>query len=151
MPYEEYEQIQDEFSNSSPITDIYVFNPSLDNMNGVKVKVIIDTGSGITSLPESVIENLGPLPYTKIKVKSPLDKDRTSSKKLYTVRLKLRDGTSHEIAVLGIPRDYGIIGRDVLHLYKIVLDSKKGQWGFECRWNHGTTCDGDNCIVPISS
>lgn len=146
----QYEKIQDLISKPSPITSIDVFNPCSDR-NVKEIKAIVDTGAGITSLPEIVIENLGPLPYTEIKVKSPLDKNRTSSKKLYKVRLELRDGTSHEIEVLGISRNYGIIGRDVLHQYKIVLDSKKEQWGFDCRWTDGKTCDGDNCILPVSS
>lgn len=146
-----YEQIQDELSKPTPITRIYVFNPSLDNMNGDEVKVIIDTGSGITSLPESIIRGLGTLEYTTINIRSPIDENKVASKKLYKVRLEFleiedTDEKSHEIEVFAIPRDYGIIGRDVLHRYKIVLDSKKEQWGFECRWS-----DGDNCIVPISS
>jgi hypothetical protein len=150
-----YEQIQDKLSNPSPITHIYVFNPFLDNRNGNKVKVIIDTGAGVTSLPESIIAGLGTLEYTIINIRSPLDKSKVISKKLYRVHLELQDENEkpheHEIEVLAIPRNYGIIGRDILDKYKIFLDSPNKQWGFKCRWNDRNTCDSDNCIVPISS
>jgi hypothetical protein len=153
-----YEQIQDKLSNPSPFTWINVFNSSSTNNGQRDIKVIVDTGAGITSLPQSVIDNLGPLTYTVIKVRSPLEKDKNKVffKKLYKVRLEFlelqnTDEQSHEIEVIGIPKDYGIIGRDVLHRYKIVLDSKKEQWGFDCRWTDGKTCDGDNCILPVSS
>jgi hypothetical protein len=146
-----YERIQDPVSNPSPTTSIDVFNPSSNkNVKGFKVKAIVDTGAGITCLPESVIAKLGDLRYTLMNVRSPLDKNKVIPKKQYLVRLEL-GGTIHDIEAIGISKDYGIIGRDILHRYKIVLDSHNEQWGFDCRWNHGTTCDGDNCIVPISS
>ena len=146
-----YRQIQDGCSNPSPIRHINVFNPSSQNQCQRNVEVIADTGAGITSLPEKVIERLGFLRYTTINAKSPLDRNRTIVVRLYSVCLEIENGITHNIDVLGITRDYGILGRDILNNYKIVLDSPNERWGFNCRWTLARTCDGDNCIIPISS
>jgi hypothetical protein len=147
-----YRQIQDGYSKPSPITHIYVFNPSSQNQRQRNVvEVIADTGAGITSLPQEVIDALGPLQYTTINVRSPFDRNRQTAMGLYSVCLRIENGITHEIEVLGIPRKYGILGRDILNNYKIVLDAPNRRWGFNCCWPLARTGDSDNCIIPISS
>lgn len=146
-----YGQIQDPYSMPSPFTHIDVFNPSSDTHCHKNLKVIADTGAGITSLPENVIRTLGHLQYTTINVRSPVDRNRQTAMVLYSVCLRIENGITHEIRVLGIPRKYGILGRDILNNYKIVLDAPNGRWGFNCSLTLARTGDSDNCIVPISS
>lgn len=146
-----YRQIQDCRSMPSPFTHIDVFNPSSDKHCHEYVEVIADTGAGITSLPQNVIDALGPLQYTTINVRSPFDRNRQTAMVLYSVCLRIENGITHEIEVLGIPRKYGILGRDILNNYKIVLDAPNSRWGFNCCWPLARTGDSDNCIIPISS
>ena len=148
-----YEQIQDTLSNPSPITLINVFNPSSNDKNVKEVKAVVDTGSGKTCLPQDVIttlQELGNLEVTTYDV-IPIEGKRLIAQKFYRVSLELQNGKLHEIEVYGIPRDYAIIGRDILNKYRVVLDAPSEQWGFKCRWIDGETCGGDNCILPISS
>ena len=131
-----YERIQDPVSEPSPITKINVSNPSSDNKQ--EVKVVADTGSGITCLPEKVIAKLGNLHYTLMNFRSPLDKNKVISKKLYSVHLEL-GGTIHDIRAIGISKDYGIIGRDILNDHKIVLNAPASlkEWWMNCSCKEG--------------
>lgn len=125
-----YEQIQDNHSCPSPIARIEVSNP-YDSKNKLKnVKAILETGAGVTSIPESIIKELGSLQYTTISVRSPLDRNRIISKRLYSVIIEL-DGQENEVEVLTIPRDYAIIGRDILNQYKIILNGPEETWSIE--------------------
>lgn len=125
-----YEQIQDNHSCPSPIARIEVSNP-YDSKNRLKnVKAILETGAGVTSIPESIIKELGSLQYTTISVRSPLDRNRIISKRLYSVIIEL-DGQENEVEVLTIPRDYAIIGRDILNQYKITLNGPEETWSIE--------------------
>jgi predicted aspartyl protease len=125
-----YEQIKDSLSNPSPIARIEVSNP-YDSKNKLKnVKAILETGAGVTSIPESIIKELGSLQYTTISVRSPLDRNRIISKRLYSVIIEL-DGQENEVEVLTIPRDYAIIGRDILNQYKITLNGPEETWSIE--------------------
>jgi predicted aspartyl protease len=125
-----YEQIKDSLSNPSPIARIEVSNP-YDSKNKLKnVKAILETGAGVTSIPESIIKELGSLQYTTISVRSLLDRNRIISKRLYSVIIEL-DGQENEVEVLTIPRDYAIIGRDILNQYKITLNGPEETWSIE--------------------
>jgi predicted aspartyl protease len=140
MPSYEYEQIQDQHSNPSPFTWIDVSKPFSENGGQEKIKVIVDTGAGITSLPKSVIENLGLSIYSTIQVRSPLDKNRIFYRKLYLARLELDGGShEHEVQVIEIQKDYGIIGRDILNDHKIVLHAPPPlkQWWMNCSCERG--------------
>ena len=129
MPTDHYERIQDPVSNSSPVTRIEVSNPSNSTNRFRDIKAILDTGAGITSIPESIIEKLGALSYTVIRIRSPLE-NKTISKKLLLVKIEF-DGKAHEVKVLGIPKDYAVIGRDILNQYKIILDAPNKVWSIE--------------------
>jgi hypothetical protein len=146
-----YERIHGTLSEPIPITWINVFNPS-DDSKVERVKVIVDTGAGVTCLPQDVIEKLGDLFYTEVDVTSPIDSDKRKLKLcVVSLRLPAQSEPFRDIKVLEIPSNYGIIGRDILNQYRIVLDAPSEQWGFKCRWIDGETCDGENCILPISS
>jgi hypothetical protein len=138
-----YQQLQDQVSKPSPVIWINVFNPS--NPGNVKeVQAIVDTGAGITSLPESVIQNLGTnLIYTTFKVRSPMNELSYYERKKYRVCLSL-DEILYEIEVMGIPRPYGIIGRDILNHYKIVLNAPLIRWGMNC------SCPEGGCPLSMS-
>lgn len=125
-----YERIQDSLSNPSPVALIEVSNPSNSTIRVKDIKAIVETGAGITSIPESVIERLGALNYTVIRVRSPLDGKNIISKKLYKVTIKFGE-ESHEIQVLSISRNYALIGRDILNQHRIILDAPNEVWSIE--------------------
>jgi predicted aspartyl protease len=124
-----YERIQDSLSNPSPVALIEVSNPSNSTIRVKGIKAIVETGAGITSIPEYIIDNLGRSNYTLKRVRSSLD-GKVISRKLYRVVIQI-GGKSHEVEVLGIPGDYGVIGRDILNQYKIILDAPNEVWSIE--------------------
>jgi predicted aspartyl protease len=143
----EYEQIQGKLSNPSPVMQIDVFNPSLNDKNVKAVNAVVDTGAGMTCLPKSVIEKLGKLEYTENYVGSPVPGNKPTKEKFYRVRLGFQNGKtykSYEIEVIEIPRKYGIIGRDILNYYKIVLNAPLTKWGMDC------SCEEGGCILSKS-
>jgi predicted aspartyl protease len=125
-----YEKIQDPFSSPSPIALIEVLNPSSSMDGRENVKAILDTGAGITAIPQSIIHGLGGLFYTTINVRLPLGINKITSTKLYSVIIEF-GGKSHVVQVLGISKDYAIIGRDILNEYKIFLDAPNEVWSIE--------------------
>jgi predicted aspartyl protease len=125
-----YERIQDPLSSPSPIARIEVLNPNSSEKRVENVKAILDTGVGITSIPQSIIEILGALAYTVIRIRSPLDRNNISSRKLCRVIIKF-DGQETEVDVLDIPREYAVIGRDILNQHKIILDAPNEVWSIE--------------------
>lgn len=125
-----YERIQDSLSNPSPFALIEVSNPSNSTIRVEGIKAIVETGAGITSIPESIIEKLGALNYTVIRIRSPLDSKNTISKKLYVVTIEFGE-KSHEIQVLSISRNYALIGRDILNQHRIILDAPNEVWSIE--------------------
>ena len=125
-----YEKIQDPFSSPSPITLIKVLNPSSSMDGRENVKAILDTGAGITAIPQSIILRLGGLFYTTINVRLPLGINKITSTKLYSVIIEFGEKL-HEVRVIAIPKDYAIIGRDILNQYKIILDASNEVWSIE--------------------
>jgi hypothetical protein len=124
-----YEKIQDPFSSPSPIALIEVLNPS-SSTDRVIVKAILDMGTGITAIPQSIIHRLGGLFYTTIDVRLPLEINKIISKELYSVIIEFGEKL-HEVKVLAIPKNYAIIGRDILNQHKIILDAPNEVWSVE--------------------
>lgn len=130
----QYQNIQDKLSPPSPIISISIRNPNSRSKN-VKIKAIVDTGSGITAIPENIVASLGRLNYSSDEFKNPLDKGQIVMKKIYSVIVELDNTKTHELEVLPIPRKYGIIGRDILNQYKVILNAPRHPesiWGFNC-------------------
>jgi len=123
-----YERIQDYVSSPSPIALINVLNPS-GSTNRVKVRAILDIAAGITLIPQSIIDELGSLQYTVISVRSPFD-NKTLSTKLYSIIIEVGEQV-HEVEVVGIPRGYAMIGRDILNQYKIIFNGPEETWSIE--------------------
>ena len=85
------------------------------------VPALVDTGADQTVLPDKVVEALGLMPFDVVTVsgfsEEPLDRP------VYSVRLIVRDFPPLHLPVLGGWSDpYAILGRDVLNLYRVVLD-----------------------------
>jgi predicted aspartyl protease len=125
-----YEQIQDNYSSPSPIARIKVSNPYSSKNEVKNVKAILDTGGGITCIPQSIIKELGSFVYTTIKVRSPLDINKIILRRLYSVIIEF-DGQENAVEVLDIPKDYAIIGRNILNNYKIILNGPEETWSIE--------------------
>ena len=125
-----YDKIQDSLSSPSPIAWIKVSNPYSSKNEVKNIKAILDTGAGKTCIPQSIIKELGSSVYTTIKVRSPLDRNITTSIRLYSVTIEF-DGQENEVEVIGISEDYAIIGRDILNQYKITLNGPEETWSIE--------------------
>ena len=149
--------IQEKSSDQSFLMPARIFNPRQEEPDRIEVPMIIDTGSARTAIPQRAYLQLTsrvPLLYglTNMKMKSPLMPEETISTPSYIVILEFQLGEhtkTHEVEVFTISRDYGIICRDIINQYKIVLDAPEKKWGIDCRWQSGITCDEHHCIKHL--
>ncbi len=114
----------------SPEVSIQVCNPLNDSLKS-NVSAIVDTGAFMTCLPQSIIQQLGKLPYSQIGVQGPIGKP--VNRKTYHVHIKIAEHVDQVVEVLAIPREYALIGRDILNRHKVVLDGPDQKWGFNGR------------------
>jgi hypothetical protein len=117
-----------QFQPPAPIASVRLWN--LNTRADKGVRLAIDTGADVTLVPASAIADL----------EIQLVKDRT-------FQLAGFDGTHSEASAVDlgmewlgkkirgrfllIDRDLGILGRDVLNHFRIVLDGPKLEWGEE--------------------
>ena len=48
--------------------------------------------------------------------------------RVYTVDLKVGDAEFPDFEVIALSKNYGLIGRDILNAYRVILDGPKGSW-----------------------
>ncbi|MDJ0599219.1 MAG: hypothetical protein QNJ37_10315 [Crocosphaera sp.] len=122
----------------SPDALLEITNPANPSHKD-RINAIVDSGSVITCLPKSTIDNLGGLEY-KIVQATTADGKSVYLRK-YTVHITVTNNdTSNlyrhevgEICVLSIPnKKYALIGRDIINNHKVVLDAPEEKWGLEC-------------------
>ncbi|ELS03983.1 Retroviral aspartyl protease [Xenococcus sp. PCC 7305] len=115
----------------SDVTDseasIKLSNP-LESSRSCQVKAIVDTGISMTCIPESVIVDLGKLlVYSRVKVRDANGNIRTA--KTYMIDVAIADDKGQykylycNIEVVAIPKEYGLIGRDILNKHSVTLNS----------------------------
>ena len=151
----QYKRIQDEYSHPTPYLSVKIYNPINPDFKEV-VTMIIDTGSGKTFIPEEIKTKLGNLPKSakQLIIKNPNKIGSPQITYSFLINLELDDDIEqkqHKVEVLFTPRRYGILGRDILNQYKIILDSPKEQWAFKCRWDSGIKCDDKSCILKVTT
>jgi hypothetical protein len=121
-------------SKKAPGPQIYVEARSpVDESLRAEVDAIIDTGAAITCLPLRVIRQLNPddLDYRKVTVRGPVG--WTESRKAYIVHLKILRCEFRDLEVVGLDRDYALIGRDILNGYAITVDGPTQRWSVNAR------------------
>ena len=124
-----YGSLQSE-TTLSPQTSIKLHNPS-NNLQNCDVDAIVDTGAVMTCIPESKISELGnSLIYSEIIVVGANGIQR--KRKTYRMKIKIADHDCMELEVIAIPKEYALIGRDILNRHKVVLNAPRQLWGLGC-------------------
>ncbi|MDJ0601706.1 MAG: GAF domain-containing protein [Crocosphaera sp.] len=114
----------------SPDTLIRVLNPS-DNSRNRDIEAIFDTAAVMTCIPKSQVEKLGNLKYSSVTTRS--FNDSISTSKIYVINIQLGDYLFTNIEVIAIPKNYALIGRDILNLTKATFDFPENQWVYDCK------------------
>lgn len=121
---------------SSPQASIIVCHPLGDSH--LNVEAIVDSGAFMTCVPDTIISYLGTNMYGSITVSGPLNQPVT--RKTYYIHMSIINNDDYTSAcdcglveVIAIPRNYALIGRDVLNQYKVVLNAPHRIWGICCR------------------
>ena len=119
-----------------PQTSIQLHNPLNDSQN-YNADAVVDTGAVMTCIPESIITQLGSsLAYSTIQVKDVNGNFQT--RKTYLIDIIIDDYEYEDLEVIAMPKQFAVIGRDILNAHVIVLNALRG-WGF--------ICNNPNCSV----
>ncbi len=90
---------------------------------------IVDTGAVKTCVPESFIERLRrdnlELDYRWAHATGPGGRIDV---RVYTVDLKVGHTEFSDFEVIALSKSYGLIGRDILNAYRVILDGPNGSW-----------------------
>ena len=113
----------------SPDTVITVFNPA-DESQSIEVIAIFDTGAIMTCLPEQEIRKLSRLNYGSVKVRGV--NDTIVERPTYIVDIQLGDNMFSYIEVVATPKNYGMIGRDILNRTKVTFNAPRNRWVYDC-------------------
>ncbi|MGK7957659.1 MAG: retroviral-like aspartic protease family protein [Crocosphaera sp.] len=114
--------------NHEPKTYIEICNPSSDSVTE-KINAFINTGAVMTCVPESVLSSLGALTYSRITLKD--FQGQKLSLKTYYINIKINDYEFEDVEVIAIPKEYAIIGQDILRNYKVIIDPTNNSWRME--------------------
>lgn len=116
-----------EGKDSPPIPKIKINIQSPKNPKMCKsISAVIDTGADQTCVPTHVIDQIGNLDYSYIKVRGAIGKTEKMKKCIIDLSLSTCEYKDHE--VIEINREYAIIGRDILNDYTLVLDGPNNKW-----------------------
>ncbi len=75
---------------------------------------VIDTGAGLTVIPEDLRTELGQLPNGSIQGRGPVSREFLEYPTYY-VSLHIADWDPFDLDVVALPRDNVLVGRDVLN------------------------------------
>ncbi len=90
----------------------------------IQLQALIDTGSDISILPESVIEGLGIIRAGTVELEG-YDGETTEAT-AFIVRVSLLTGRQWSVAVVAWSQSHGLIGRNLLNHWRLTLDGPKG-------------------------
>ena len=131
--------------SACPEVSIVIYNP-LDadesDTRGETVNAIVDTGAEMTVVPESTINALEKRSINKFDFDRIIMENTDGSTvncEVYRLCVKLIESDlDREIQVISLPdKEYALIGRDFLDIYKVVFNFQNQSWGF---------CDETSCI-----
>ncbi|MDJ0599217.1 MAG: pentapeptide repeat-containing protein [Crocosphaera sp.] len=111
--------------NHEPKTYIEICNPSSDSLTK-KINAFINTGAVMTCVPESALLSLGALTYSHITLKD--FQGQQLSLKTYYINIKINDYRFEDIEVIAIPKEYAVIGRDILKNCEVIIDPTNNTW-----------------------
>lgn len=113
----------------SPEAFIRLSNPG-DSTKMTSLLGIVDSGAVMTCIPESKIANLGNLEYSTIEVCDA--NGNWYGRKTYLVNLFLENQVFGELEVIALPKNFALIGRDILNRNKIMLNASRDIWIYAC-------------------
>ncbi|SRR5579871_1482731 len=100
--------------------------------NRRNVTCIVDTGASATCLPSVLLESLNLLDYTEKTVE--WGSGERKSVRMHTVNLVIGKMVFKDLFVVGIEKNYGLIGRDVLNRYHLACDGLNLVWSVVPEW-----------------
>ncbi|HEY9875767.1 MAG TPA: retropepsin-like aspartic protease [Candidatus Obscuribacterales bacterium] len=114
----------------SPQTCIQIYSPE-DQLLTTEVNAIVDSGAVMSAIPLQAIEEINErsLDYSWITVRGAIGKEQR--RKTYIINIRLGNYYFDDWEVIAIDKEYGLIGRDILNQYKIILDAPNGTWSIE--------------------
>lgn len=125
-----YEQLRKN-NLPAPVIDLMALVPGDRSLNSW-AKAIVDTGAAMTSVPVSIIDDLGRtnLIANVTAVKAALhNRGSKSYVETYIIDISLGNCYFPKMKVLVLPgMDYALIGRDILNNYKITFDAQNDLW-----------------------
>jgi hypothetical protein len=114
---------------------ITIVNPS-SSSNISQVEAIVDSGAVMTCVPESIIQRLGNLIYSRVTMQDA--SGSLSDRITYFVNIEITDDRNFQnLEVIAIPKRYALIGRDILNQNKVVLYAQQQQWILNCQRSCG--------------
>ncbi len=114
----------------SPEASITILNPS-HNLQNTEVTAIFDSGAVMTCIPESQVEQLGTLHYSSKNVRGA--NNTTFERRTYIVNIQLENHLFTNIEVIALPKNYALIGRDILNQYKVTFNAPQNTWIYNCQ------------------
>jgi hypothetical protein len=143
-----------------PEVSIVIYNPLDDyegDTQGETVNAIVDTGAEMTVVPQSTINALRRRSINEFETYPIIMENTDGSRReceAYRLCVRLIESEEsesngqenlqinfieREIEIVSLPdKEYALIGRDFLDLYKVVFNFKNRLWGF---------CDETNCQI----
>jgi predicted aspartyl protease len=112
------------FDPPAPVLILQVSSPLI--WAPVATKVLLDSGADITVLPQTIVSQLQLRQVDLLQVYDfdgiPLERPA------YSALVKIETSQPQIIRVISGKWDYGLVGRDMLNQWKVVLDGPKGSF-----------------------
>ena len=110
----------------APQASIKLYNP-INSSQSCQVNAIVDTGAVMSCVPESAIKKLDKsLAYSTIYVRDA--NGNIQERKTYKINILIADYEHNNIEVIAIPKEFALIGRDILNQHKVILDGPNQKW-----------------------
>ncbi|MDJ0717309.1 MAG: retroviral-like aspartic protease family protein [Prochloraceae cyanobacterium] len=114
-----------------PECQLYIINPNSGHI--FEVNAIADTGCDMTMIPDMITKQLGNLIESIVRYKGVngvITETRT-----YLVNIRVDGYDFNRVEVVGIRKEYALIGRDILNRNKASFDANRNCWRLDCSGN----------------
>jgi predicted aspartyl protease len=116
-------------TKSIPAPEVSIFISLPSQTRTIKIPAILDTGAARTCIPQGVFDRLGAEEYDWAPMR--VAAGPVAQVIVLDVKLEVLECEFKDLRVGVIPRDYALIGRDILNNYVITLDAKGGKWSVD--------------------
>lgn len=113
----------DSFSPPAPVVEIAVIHP--DSRGTERIRFMLDSGAYMTVVPDSTVTRLG---LERVGVAGVTGFGSATRAWIYSTLLQVPTRTTPQLCqVLSWGRAYGLVGRDLLNRWHVVLDGPRLQ------------------------